>query len=343
MKSLIEINDATGSIGWDKYVKSHPNGTCFHLYGWREALEQGLGYQSQFFVATIGDDIVGVFAVACVKSLLFGTSVVSLPFCSYGGLLADSDEIAQVLEKAAADFSIARNAKYLETRVLSVLNSGETDSGSLYQTFRKSIPAGDADLSFLPSKRRNMVRKAIKFGLNASVESNLKSFYELYFENARAHGTPALPERFFTILVSSLGDAVDILFVKNLEGIAVSCIMSFYYNGVVHAGFAGELPIARELCANDFKYWSLYKHAKQRQCTVFDLGRSKIGSGSYEFKRLWGLSPQPIDHRYSLISAVTPPSNNPNNPKFALAIRVWPLIPRPITRWLGPKIIHGLG
>ena len=99
-----------------------------------------------------------------------------------------------------------------------------------------------------------MVRKAINAGLQWRVEQDIERFFHLYAENARAHGTPALPKKFFSKLSVALGSSSDILFVFDAQGQAISAIMSFYDKGVVHAGFAGELPAARGLAANDFKY-----------------------------------------------------------------------------------------
>ena len=342
MSQIIQLSDWKDQKSWDEFVSSRADGTCYHLYGWRRAFENGLGYQTRYFAETKDGLIVGVLPVAFVSSKFFGKSVVSLPFCSYGGAIGEDLDVINRLNKAALEFSISVNAKYFETRNVNSEALSTTDT-NLYVTFRKEMPHGPPDLSFIPSKRRNMVRKGTNAGLNSKVVDDLDGFYELYFENARAHGTPALPKRFFTELKAGLGSAIDILFVLTSDSRAVSCIMSFYCNGVVHAGYAGEVGRAREIGANDFKYWSLYSHAKQRGCTIFDLGRSKVGTGSFEFKRLWGLTPSSIVHTQQLISGHVIPKNNPTNPKFALAIKIWPRLPKPLTRFLGPKLIHGLG
>ena len=337
-----EIVDWHDAAIWDAFVNSQINGTCYHLYGWRRAFEKGLGYETRYLAETLDGAIVGVLPIAFVSSRIFGKSVVSLPFCSYGGAIGISDDVIKRLNKYASQFALSVQSKYFETRIVerAVLSA---EDKSLYVTFRKEIPEGPPDLSFIPSKRRNMVRKGVSAGLNAMVKDDLDSFYELYFENARTHGTPALPKIFFVELRLGLGNAMDILFVSTAEGCPISCIMSFYSRGSVHAGFAGEASIARATGANDFKYWSLYVHAKERACTVFDLGRSKVGTGSFEFKRLWGLVPSPIVHVQELFSVHEAPKNNPTNPKFALAIKIWPKLPKLLTRWLGPKIIDGLG
>ena len=339
--SKIEIIDVRIAAQWDAYVARHSDATCFHLYGWRQALETTLGYETRYFGAIQDGTLVGILPVAFVSSRLFGTSLVSLPFCTYGGAVSDDLNITTQLKDAAMEFAKSKGAGFFESRVVGSASSPVQEH--TYFTFRKAIPAGTAEMTFMPSKRRNMVRKAISAGLSWDVSRDLNKFFHLYAENARAHGTPALPKQFFACLLESLGNAVDILFVYDKGGRPISCIMSFFDKGIVHAGFAGEIQVARELAANDFKYWSLYQFAKNRDCTVFDLGRSKINTGSYDFKKLWGLEPSPITHEVHLIAMKEKPKNNPNNPKFALAIKVWAKLPRFVVDRLGPSIIHGLG
>jgi FemAB-related protein (PEP-CTERM system-associated) len=339
---VLAVNDSIDPLLWDDYISNSENGTCFHLSGWRNALESVLGYQCHYLAAVKEEKVVGVLPIAIVKSKIFGHSAVSLPFCAYGGAVADNSDIELLLENHANTIAQTNGVDYLEFRKLGKNDPTQTEQ-HLYYTFQKQIQDKVADLKFLPSKRRNMVRKAQNAGLTAKVLPDLDTFFELYAENARAHGTPALPKEFFRQLFSGLGKQVDILFVFNKDGKAISCIMSFYCNNTIHAGFAGELPEARLNAANDFKYWSLYEHAIARQCTVFDLGRSKLGTGSFQFKKLWGLTERPIVHDLHLIRAQRKPENNPTNPKFKLAMQVWSHLPRPIVDRLGPLVIHGLG
>ena len=68
-------------------------------------------------------------------------------------------------------------------------------------------------------------------------------------------------------------------------GRPVSSVLSFYFRDEVLPYYAGDVPEARELAANDFKYWELMRRACERGCEVFDYGRSKRGAGSFAFKK----------------------------------------------------------
>lgn len=328
---------------WDRFVSQQADATCFHWYGWRYPLRDVLGYETRYLGAFEDGVLVGIFPIALVSSRLFGRSLVGLPFCSYGGPVAVRADIEAALLARGVELAVSGDVKYLEVRRLSA-RAGEAPTQDLYVTFRKALPATlDEGMSFLPSKRRNMVRKAFKQGLRHEVSRDVDSFFRLYLCNARAHGTPSLPKEFFVRLLDCLGDRADILFVKDAQGKPISCIMSFYIHGEIHAGFAGEDPDARATSANDLKYWGLMEHAVARGCRLFDFGRSKVGTGSYAFKKLWGFEPVPLGYEYPYLPSGQIPQNNPSNAKYALAISVWKRLPFWLIERLGPRIIHGLG
>jgi lipid II:glycine glycyltransferase (peptidoglycan interpeptide bridge formation enzyme) len=87
--------------------------------------------------------------------------------------------------------------------------------------------------------------------------------------------------------------------------------MSFYFRDEVLPYYAGDDVSARQLAANDFKYWELMRRSCERGLKIFDYGRSKQGTGSYSFKKNWGFEPQPLFYEYCLYSRDSIPQNNP--------------------------------
>ncbi len=77
-------------------------------------------------------------------------------------------------------------------------------------------------------------------------------------------------------------------------GRPVSGVLSFYFRDEVLPYYAGDTADARDLAANDFKYWDLMRRACERGVRVFDYGRSKRGTGSFDFKKNWGFEPEPL-------------------------------------------------
>jgi FemAB-related protein (PEP-CTERM system-associated) len=165
----------------------------------------------------------------------------------------------------------------------------------------------------------------------------------LYSSNVKRHGTPGLPKRFFEALHRRFGEACEVLTVTDREGRALSSVMSFYFRDEVLPYYAGDHPAARHVAANDFKYWELMRRACARGLSVFDYGRSKVGTGPFSFKKNWGFEPRALSYEYRLFKRGDVPQNNPLNPKYRGVIAVWRRLPLPIANLLGPPIARQLG
>jgi hypothetical protein len=76
---------------------------------------------------------------------------------------------------------------------------------------------------------------------------------------------------------------------------------------------------------------------------IFDYGRSKRGTGSFDFKKNWGFEATPLHYEYKLVTATKVPENNPLNPKYRLMIALWQRLPIGVANWLGPHIVKHLG
>ena len=85
------------------------------------------------------------------------------------------------------------------------------------------------------------------------------------------------------------------------------------------------------------------RRAAARGATLFDFGRSKVGTGAYSFKKNWGFQPTPLTYRFHLRPGAAIPENNPLNPKYRLMIAGWKRLPLPVAGWLGPRLVRGLG
>jgi FemAB-related protein (PEP-CTERM system-associated) len=195
----------------------------------------------------------------------------------------------------------------------------------------------------IPRKQRAMVRKGIKNGLASVLESSADRFFALYSDNVHRHGTPPFPRRYFARLKEVFGDDCEILVVTDRDGQPVSGVLSFYFRNEVLPFYAGDMKVARDLAANDFKYWELMRRACERGVAIFDFGRSKQGSGSFDFKKNWGFEPTPLCYEYCLLKRDSVPQNNPLNPKYRAFIALWRRLPRRVANALGPMIVRNLG
>ncbi|MGB1108869.1 MAG: FemAB family XrtA/PEP-CTERM system-associated protein [Gammaproteobacteria bacterium] len=327
---------------WDEFVNAHPEGSFMHLSGWQRVIRDGFGHRTYFMWAESDGKLVGVLPLVRVKSLLFGDSLISTPFCVYGGAIAETDAARLALEENAARLAEELGVDYLELRDR-VDHASDWPKKSLYVTFRKEISEDhEANMKAIPRKQRAMVRKGLKAGLETEFGQELDRFYQIYSESVRNLGTPVFGKRFFRVLLDEFRDAIDILMIKH-EGQDIAGVLSFYFRDEVLPYYGGGSVAARGAKANDFMYWSLMSSAADRGCRVFDYGRSKEGVGSYSFKKNWGFEPAPLHYRYHLVKADAVPDLSPMNPKYQLFIKMWKKLPLPISQMIGPHLARNLG
>ena len=339
----LAIDDTAAATRWDDFVLGCPEATFFHRSGWQRILRSIFRYETYFLFAETDGRIEGVLPLARVKTLLFGHSLVGLPFAVYGGVAAANEQAAEALEQAAQGLARELGVAHLELRNIAHRHEG-WPMQDLYVTFRKEIlPDEHANLLAIPRKQRAMVRKGIANGLRSELDAGTERFYALYADNVHRHGTPGLPRRYFDALRREFGGDCEVQTVTDKEGRPLSSVLSFYFRDEVLPYYAGDAPAARELAANDFKYWELMRRACQRGLRLFDYGRSKRGTGSYSFKKNWGFEPQPLHYEYCLYKRESVPQTNPSNPKFRVLIEVWRRMPIRVANWLGPIVVRGLG
>ena len=328
---------------WDAFVMASAEATFFHRAAWRNVIEDVFGHRTVFLFAERDGRIVGVLPLARQKSLLFGDALISLPFCVYGGVVAHDRVAADALLDAAVARASDLGVGHLECRGMRRHRDDWTTT-DLYVTFRKEIVAdGEANMLAIPRKQRAMVRKGIKAGLVSTVDDDLDRFFALYADNVHRHGTPAQSRCYFETLKRTFGDDCRVLTAVTPQGAAVSSVLSFTFRNEVLPYYAGDALASRETAANDFKYWELMRRSAEAGVTLFDYGRSKVGTGPYDFKRNWGFTPQPLAYEYQLIRAPKVPENNPLNPKYRAFIALWQRLPLALANRLGPHIARSLG
>ena len=328
---------------WEDFVEHCGEATFFHRAGWRSILERCFGHRTRYLLAERGREVVGILPLAEVKSLLFGHALVSLPFCAVAGIAASDAEAAAGLQEAAQALGGRLKVAHLELRHPRARASGWPQQ-DLYASFRKALaPQVEANMLAIPRKQRAMVRKGIGNGLVGRIDDHVDAFFALYADNVHRHGTPPLPKRYFEALRATFGKDTEVLTVTDAAGKPLSSVLTFYFKDEVLPYYAGDDVEARQVAANDFKYWDLMRRACERGVKVFDYGRSKRGTGPYDFKRNWGFEPAPLAYEYCLYRRDSIPENNPLNPKYRALIAVWRRLPIRVANAIGPHLVKSLG
>jgi FemAB-related protein (PEP-CTERM system-associated) len=328
---------------WDQFVSGCGEATFFHRAGWKTVIERAFGHRTYFLYAEVDGRIEGVLPLAEVSSILFGHTLVALPFCVYGGVAATTDRARRELDNAARMLASNLRVDHLEYRSRTSRQSDWVHK-DLYVTFRKEIyPDVERNLLAIPRKQRAMVRKGIKEGLKSEIDGGVDRFFAAYSASVHRLGTPVFSKRYFQILMQVFGTDCEVLTVTQGEGKLIASVLSFYFRDEVLPYYGGGIAAAREVAGNDFMYWEVMRRACERGIRVFDYGRSKRGTGSFDFKKNWGFEPQPLCYEYLLVKGKRVPEHNPLNPKYSLFIKLWQRLPLPLANLIGPHIVKGLG
>lgn len=331
---------------WEAFVARSPQTTFFHRAGWRRVVVDALGHASHYRSAWRNGRIVGILPLIHLRSQLFGDALISTAFTTGGGIAADDAAAAQALADDAVRLGERLGVAFIELRQASALALGDgwIAKDSLYFGFERPIAANDADnLKAIPRKKRADLRKAIDDRrLVTDAAASAEAFFRIYAESLRNLGTPVLPLRFYAAIKATFGDAVEISTVAGPEG-PVAALMTFLFKDRVLPYFGGAVPAARKLHAYDLMYWAQMQRAAARGLRVFDFGRSKRGTGSFDYKTYWGFAPEPLSYQYRLVKRPDLPEINPLNPKYRLMVATWQRLPMAIANRLGPLVARQIG
>ena len=338
----IRLADAGDAASLDAYVDAHPQGTLFHRNGWAAAAKAAYGFENVSLVACRGNVVVGYLPLIDVRAPLLGRSLVSTAYAVGGGPIGDDDQIIAALADAAASLGADRRANYVELRSNPALGPDWLEKSDVYASFELALTSDEnAQLASIPRRRRAEIRKAIKAAAGGDLQvrytRETSEFYALYAASLRALGTPVFPKAYVDALAETFSEKCEIT-IADYKGEPVAALLSFYDADRVTPYYIGASAGSRAAPIAEYLYWTLMRRAVSKGCAHFDFGRSKIGTGPYQFKKLWGAEPKPLTYRCKLIGAKSAPDVNPNNPKFAAFVSMWRRLPGPVANRLGPLL-----
>lgn len=337
---IIQVKDyaETDAEAWQKYVYAHPSATVFHMPAWSRAVERTYGHRPMHLTAWSGERVVGVLPLFLVKSIFVGRVLVSVPYATYGGILADSDEVAKAILDAAEQLAAESKVEYLELRHRDANKLGLPEI-ERYDTFRKRLPENPEDvLPSLPKKTRAAARKGLKVLTVETGPDLLDPVYDLYSYTMRRLGSPNFKRRLFRELQNGYGGDCVCLVVKD-GGKSVAGVISYIFRDEIVPYFSGSLPEGMHKYANNVMYLKLMEYAVERGLRWFDFNRTRRDNrGPHAFKRYHGFEPSPLHYQIFLNKAGQLPNLSPSNRKFALAGSVWRKLPLWLTRSAGGRI-----
>jgi FemAB-related protein (PEP-CTERM system-associated) len=328
---------------WDDFVHRHPAARGPHLAGWKKVIEESFGHTCIYLMASENETVRGVLPLVHMRSRIFGSFLISVPFLNYGGIIADEDVARQNLFNFARDLAATRGADFVELRhETAQLDNSPTKQHKV--AMRLDLPDEPDKLwnQFKP-KLRSQIRKPMKEGLTVRIgrEEELAHFYEVFSVNMRDLGTPVYSKNFFANIFKYFPNSSWICSILlNEQPIAAGFVFGF--RETLEIPWASSLRQYNHLAANMLLYWSVLEFAIKQNYKRFDFGRSTPGEGTFKFKEQWGTKPVPLHWQYWLANGNQLPELAPTNSKYQLAINVWQKLPLFVTRFVGPAIIRNI-
>lgn len=328
----------TETVDWDAFVRSTPGGSPFHLLAWKRVVERTFRHRPHYLIAETAGGLEGVLPLFEVRGLLGGRGLVSVPYGVYGGICASSTAAREALVAGARELALRIKADYVELRHR-IGQELDLPTKSLYVTFSRPIaPTEEENLSAIPRKQRRMTRQGARHGLRPEFGMHhLDRFYDIYAHSVHSLGSPVFPRRLFHAIRQEFGKECELLTIWK-DSTPVAGVLTILFEDQVLPYYGGARQEALPLAVNDFMYWELLCHAAKAGYRCFDFGRSREGTGAYNFKRHWGFEPVSLPYQYVLLKGGRMPDLSPSNPKMGLAVKAWKRIPLPLTKLFGPAL-----
>jgi FemAB-related protein (PEP-CTERM system-associated) len=333
-------------------------GDCSSLQpalAWWDAIASGLGHRPYYLVGSDSQrKAFGCLPLMLVKSKLFGSFLVSLPYLNSGGLIFQGPgsmhvELCHPLIDRAVQLADQLDVKHLELRhevrfEHPAFNYERTDKVHM----RLALPASpELLMASFKSKLRSQIKKANEnpFEVQFGGQELLADFYKVFAHNMRDLGTPVYSKNLFREILSSFASS-------NTGSKAELCVVRLNRQPIsgallVHHAHRTEVPSASALRefnptnVNMWMYWQLLQRAIEQGSVEFDFGRSTLGAGTYKFKEQWGAKPSPAVWQY-YVRKGDPAQMRPDSSKNQRLVEIWKKMPVWLTRIVGPSIVRGI-
>jgi len=328
---------------WDAYVEACPDAVNYHRWIWKRVIEETFGHAGYYLAAVTDGVIRGVLPLVEIRSRLFGHFMVSVPFFSHGGVLADTVEARTGLLAKAEELGRELCVRHIELR-----QGRECESGWRLENSKVvmglPLPASvDELMGSFAGKLRNRIRHSEKQGFELRVGGveAVQDFYSIFAVNMRYLGTPVYPRDWFENICRRVPDRVRVLTAwEGDRAMAASFVIGF--RDTLEVPWSASLPDSRKRYSAMWLEWKMLEWAMDNGYRWMDLGRSTPGSSSYDFKRQWTKHERPLHWYYWLAPGVPLPGLRKENPRYRWATQAWRRLPLAITNRLGPRIVRSI-
>lgn len=332
--------DQTHKKLWNDYVAKREKSTFYHRFEWSGIIKETYGHSFFYLLHRDEQKISGILPLILVKKIISGQSLISLPFCNYGGILAESAQIEKELLNEAKIIAKREKSDCLELRQADLLSDIIGDKNFLDENNVSMIldmPSSDGELwNIFNPQIRNCIRKGQKADLKIKINQEADIFYQIYSRNMRDLGSPPHHINLFKNILKTFPEEAVIL-TAWLADKPVASIFLLKDRETLLGPWASSDKKYLSVCPNNFLYWEAFKYAIANNLKHFNFERSQRGSGTYVFKAQWGAKKSPLFYYYFGNNLKTTATISEKKKKYKLFSQIWRHLPVGITRAIGPS------
>ncbi len=331
---------------WNTYVRSHPDGSPYHLFAWKQAVEQAYGHRSYYFYAESGGRLTGILPLFHLYFPGILNELTALPYCDVGNCLCDSDAVQDALLAEALKLQKTLRSRKLNLR--GPLRETELKNKKFYaEATRKvrmllELPTSSEELFLsFKSKLRSQIRKAEKNGIAyrwVGLEE-MDSIYSVFSKNMHELGSPVHAKRWLRSVLENYKNNARVG-LATFEGKAVGMAVILLNGSRASIPWASTLRDFNHLSPNMLLYWNVLQYSADNGCKLFDFGRSTEGAGTYNFKKQWGTQPVPLQW-YTAFSSRGRGKVQERPRQFDIKnfiADIWKKLPLPFANFMGPRL-----
>jgi len=345
MKTL-SLDNQLDAPRWDAFVKSHPEGTPFHLTSWMRVIRDTYSFEPLLYFTQCKDETIsGIYPFFLVKSLLSGNRIVSIPFSDYCGPLQADQKIENYDVLSFLVTKYGRNVKYIEIRspiqnnsifvcnnyfenhILNLLSNSET----VYKNFDKKTI-------------QYSIRKSEREGVVVSEENTLRGLIEFCRLNnmtRKKHGIPTQPIKFFrNIYKHIISKGQGFILIASYKNNAIAAGIFFSLKDIVYYKYnASDPSYLVKKTPNHLLTWFAIKKSCENKFRYFHFGRtSKDNVGLSRYKEMWGAQPYNLPYYYyPKIKGAT--AKEEKSLMYNLFTKIWRRLPNRVSELASPIII----
>lgn len=324
---------------------------------WAALCREVYGYDLRAFCIKRDAAEIGGFFCAVVRSALFGTRLISMPFSDEAGLWLAPGAALSAGETAELRASLAAN-----------LDALAAETGAAYAELRGAellFPEGAEDGRFLcreyylrPVLDTGLPYETLRAGFHVNLIKNLRkadkfvavretrepadfaAVYGIYLRQMRLFGSPPLPsEHFERLLEGGLGR----LFIASVENEPAAILFAIERDGTFFADVNAGLPEFETFFPKIKLFDETVRLACREGLRRYDFMRTRPGSGVYGHKKKWGGKDLPIKYYFRVYKEGTALELDPGQGRFALARLLLKLAPLALLKAAGPLLRRHAG